>query len=84
VIRSTKQALWLAVGSAALGGLFYLWWGQLVVGTFAACVGGNPAAGVDCRHPFQLYAAMLFSAIAVFLLLVAAIRAARSQSGRVA
>ena len=84
MIRSTKQVLWLAVGSGALAGLFYWWWGRLIVGTFAACVGGNPAAGVDCRHPFQLYAAILFAAITALLLLVAAIRAARSQSARVA
>jgi uncharacterized membrane protein YjjP (DUF1212 family) len=84
MIRSTKQVLFLAVGSVALAGLFYLWWGQLTVGTFAACVGGNPATGVNCRHSFQLYAAILFAAIAVLFLLVAAIRAVRSQSARVA
>lgn len=84
MIRSTKQALGLAIGSAALAGLFYLWWAWLVVETSAACIGGNPAARVECRHAFQLYAAMLFSAITVFLLLLTAIRAARSQPGRVA
>ena len=84
MFRSTKQVLWFAVGSAALAGLFYWWWGRLIVGTFAACVGDSPATGVDCRHSFQIYAAIVFAAIAALLLLVAAIRAARSGSRRAA
>lgn len=82
MFRSTKQVLWLAVGSAALAGLFYWWWGRLIVGTLAVCIGGDPAAGVDCRHPFQLYAAILFAVIAAVLLLIAVVRAARSGPGR--
>lgn len=79
--RSAQWAFRLAVGSAALAGLFYWWWGRLVVGTFAVCVGGDPAAGVDCRHPFQLYAAIAFAAIAVIFALVAVARAMRSGNG---
>lgn len=82
MLHSTKQALWLAVGSAALAVLFYWWWGRLVVGTFAICVGGEPASGVDCHHSFQLYAAALFAAISAILFLVAAVRAVRSGHGR--
>lgn len=82
MFKSTKSILGLAVGSAALSGLFYWWWTRLIVGTLAVCIGGDPGAGVDCRHAFQFNAAIVFAAIALALLLVAAIRSMRRAPGR--
>ena len=84
MFRSTKNLIWLSAGSAALAGLFYWWWTRLIVGTFAECVGGNPAAGVDCAHSAQMYAAIVFAAITVALLLATAIRALRPGIERAA
>ena len=84
MFNSTKLVLGLAVASAAVAGLFYWWWMRLIIGTFSICAGGDPGVGVDCRHIFQFYAAILFSAITLILLLVAVIRAMRSARGRAA
>ena len=84
MFESTKMILGLAAGSAALAGLLYWWWAQLIVGTFAVCVGGDPGVGVDCRHAFQFYAAILFAAITLILLMVAAIRFVRRAPERAA
>ena len=81
MFNSTKIVLGLAVASAAVAGLFYWWWMRLIIGTFSICAGGDPGVGVDCRHIFQFYAAILFAAITLILLLVAVIRAMRSARG---
>ena len=79
---STRQVLVLAASSGVLAGALYWWWGRLVAGTFAQCVGGTPAAGLDCRHSIQLYAAIVFAAVSLVLLLLAVVPSVRSGQRR--
>lgn len=81
MFNSTKAILGLAAGSAVLSGLSYWWWTRLIVGSLAACIGGEPGPGVDCRHAFQFNAALLFAAITLLLLVVAVIRFMRRAPG---
>jgi len=75
MFRSPRSIFGLAVGSGLVTAGFYYWWGRLTVGTFAQCVGGNPPAGVDCAHNFQIFAAFAFAILTVVLLLAAIARA---------
>jgi hypothetical protein len=86
MFRSARGIFGLAVGSGLVTAGLYYWWGYLTVGTFAQCVGGNPPAGVDCAHNFQIFAAFGFAILTVLLLLAAIVRAlqARYSSRRVA
>ena len=78
MLRTTKELVILATISVLLsGGLFY-WWGRLTIGTFAQCVGGQPARGIDCAHNFQIAAATAFACLAIILLLAALVRAVKA------
>ena len=80
MFKSAKSLLGLAVVSAILAGLCYVWWGRLIVGTFAQCVGGAPGVGVDCAHDAPITAALTFATLTVAFLIAAGIRAVANRS----
>jgi hypothetical protein len=84
MLTSVKGLLGMAILSGGLAAGFYYWWGLATVRTFAKCVGGAPATGVDCAHNAQMYGAILFSAIAVSLVAFAIARVLRLRNRRAA
>jgi len=82
MFRSAGGIFGLAVGSGLVTAGLYYWWGYLTVGTFAQCVGGNPPAGVDCAHNFQIFAAFGFAILTALLLLAALVRLLQARYGR--
>ena len=81
MFKTTKGLLTAGVLSLALAGGLYWWWGQLIVGTFSQCIGGTPPPGTDCTHSLPMYAAIVFAALALLLLVAAAVRWVRTSSG---
>jgi hypothetical protein len=79
VFKSWKSLVGLAAVFGVSDGLCFLWWGRLIVGTFAQCVGGAPTAGVDCAYNAQILAALALTAFTIVLVIAAAFRAVGSR-----